>query len=452
MIFNVIFRAKVINCTRISKKDLFIAIKIIKLKNKIMKPRLFTRLFVFMLVMSSFGLQAQFDDLYYDYRKDEGIGKKTSTVSYNDDYRNEDESYQDEYDNDEYSNYDEYAYSSRIRRFHQPVVTSRYYSSFDSWWYDDYYNDSYYGYNGNNSVNIFIGSSFGNWNRPWGFNSWNNWNNGWGYNSWNTWNRPWGWNSWNSCPNYGWGNNIYYGNVFYGNNWNGNNNWNNNGWNNWNNGYESSNKSYGSRKGGSLTSSVKGRNASPRREVVSGGNGTSGDRVGLTKEDGVTSSRIKRDDKDYKGDIRKRDANGVEPKKSERSRIYTNPDRNTSPNSTSPSRNNDSSRERRSTEPADKSRRESGSTTPTESGRNRGNIDSSQRRSTNESTRSNRSEDNTGSNRNSSGNSWDSGSSSRSSGSSNMGTSRSSSSGSGSSGSSSRSGGGSGSSSRRGGG
>ena len=195
MIFNVIFGAKVINCTRISKKDLFIAIKIIKLKNKIMKPRLFTRLFVFMLVMSSFGLQAQFDDLYYDYRKDEGIGKKTSTVSYNDDYRNEDESYQDEYDNDEYSNYDEYAYSSRIRRFHQPVVTSRYYSSFDNWWYDDYYNDSYYGYNGNNSVNIFIGSSFGNWNRPWGFNSWNNWNNGWGYNSWNTWNRPWSWNT-----------------------------------------------------------------------------------------------------------------------------------------------------------------------------------------------------------------------------------------------------------------
>ncbi len=271
-----------------------------------MKVRFFNPSLVIFMMIFSLSLNAQFDDLYYDYTKDKTskVSISTSNSAYEDNNRYvQEEEYGDEYyDNDEYDNYDEYSYSSRIRRFHRPVVQNVYYNSFDNWWANDFYDPFY----SNNSVNIFIGNGWNSWNRPWGWNSWNrpwgwnSWNAGWVWNSWdnpyawnagwgwNSWNRPWGWNSWNNCPQYGFGNNIYYGNVYYGNGWNGNN-WNNNGngWNNSNN----NNKVYGSRKGGSLTSSTAGRDASPRR-VVSGGNGDNNVQVEKFGDNGFERSNL----------------------------------------------------------------------------------------------------------------------------------------------------------------
>ena len=111
-----------------------------------MKSRLLTSIVAFLLTVCSLEMQAQFDDLYYDYRKDGSVIKKNVSDSYTRGYQNDDQVYEEEnvYDSDEYDNYDDYSYSSRIMRFHQPVVNSRYYNSFDNWWYDDYYNDSYY--------------------------------------------------------------------------------------------------------------------------------------------------------------------------------------------------------------------------------------------------------------------------------------------------------------------
>lgn len=402
-----------------------------------MKSRLITKSFILLLLVSSFIAQAQFDDLYYDYTKDKEVVSTSSTNTPSTNYTDEEE-YVEEgaYDDEAFDEYDEYSYSTRIRRFQRPVVQNVYYNNFDSWWGNGY-NDPYYSNNG--GVNVFIGNGWNSWNRPWG---WNSWNNGWGWNSWNNpyaFNNGWGnnWNSWNNCGNYGWGNgwnswgnngwgnngwgnNYYYGNVYYGNGWNGNN------WNNNSNDYN--NKVYGSRKGGSLTSSTKGRDASPRR-IATGGNGTQVDKV-ATEAATETSTRSKRDDRSYRGDIKQADVK-ISPdnsRRADRSRIYTNPDKNAT---NTPERD----ARRSGTEPK-----------RTESRRTEGtNTRSYERPSSNGGSYDN------GSNRPSSSRStFDSGSSRSSSSGSNMGSSRSSSGSSGGSSSgSSRSGGGG---SRRGGG
>ena len=77
-------------------------------------------------------LQAQFDDLYFDRSKDMAIagGKVGQTEKNRSDERSV---VAEEYD-DESENFDEYSYSSRIRRFHNPVVNQYYFNSFDNWW------------------------------------------------------------------------------------------------------------------------------------------------------------------------------------------------------------------------------------------------------------------------------------------------------------------------------
>ena len=226
-----------------------------------MNARIFTRLFVAIMVMWSGIVSAQFDDLYYDYKKDKKIIQ--SRVSVDDSVQDNEYVEESEYDDDALENYDDYTYATRINRFHRPVAQNMNYNNFNNWWYNDYgydpyFNNGFSNWNYNSGVNIFIGSSWNRWNRPWGMNSWNS-----GFGGFNAWNSPWAWNSWNSCPQLGWGNNFY-GNSFYGNSFYGNT-MNNGGWNNSN---DFKSKSYGSRKGGSLTSAVAGRDASPRREIV----------------------------------------------------------------------------------------------------------------------------------------------------------------------------------------
>ncbi len=251
-----------------------------------------TGILVFIMALS-FNVNAQFDDLYYDYNKDaitytsKSDKAEVAPTNIQQDY------YADEsdYDDQEYGNYDEYSYADRITRFHgsSSIAHDYYNNSFDDWWYNDnyYYGSNYYrnNYYDNffypsygNSVNIYIGSSWG-WNRPWGFNSyyspwgWNGY-----YNPWNSWNKPWGFNShyspwgWNSYYGYGGNiiNNHYYGDVYYGNGYY------NNGWYNSNTGSNAGNTSntiYGSRRGGAVSSSVNGREASPRKPGTTTGGG-----------------------------------------------------------------------------------------------------------------------------------------------------------------------------------
>lgn len=388
-----------------------------------MRARFFSMSFIAICLMTSISLSAQFDDLYYDYKKDETVKNEDVTLTETRYSDNDSDYYKgSDYDSDEYDNYDEYSYSDRIRRFHRPVQN---YSSFDNW-YSNYYYDPYYS---NSGVNVFIGTGWGwnSWNRPWSYSyynnpwGWNSWNSGWGYNSWNN---PWGWNSWNSgwgwnsygyCGNSGWGNN-YYGNVYYGNGWNGSN---------WNNNTEYSNKVYGSRKGGSLSSSTKGRDASPRRIISGGSNDLNVDKANANIE---TSSRSQRTDRTFKGDIKSASGNNTDEsvRRTDRSRIYSNPsnvkERSESESSSNTSRKQDRySQQNNSTSPAPSRRSEERPSRRTES------------RSTYDNGSSN--------------DSWNSGSSRSSSSGSNMGSSRSSgSSSSHSGGGSSRSGG-----SRRGG-
>ena len=287
-----------------------------------MRARFFSMSFIAICLMTSISLSAQFDDLYYDYKKDETVKNEDVTLTETRYSDNDSDYYKgSDYDSDEYDNYDEYSYSDRIRRFHRPVQN---YSSFDNW-YSNYYYDPYYS---NSGVNVFIGTGWGwnSWNRPWSYSyynnpwGWNSWNSGWGYNSWNnpwgynSWNSGWGWNSYGYCGNSGWGNN-YYGNVYYGNGWNGSN---------WNNNTEYSNKVYGSRKGGSLSSSTKGRDASPRRIISGGSNDLNVDKANANIE---TSSRSQRTDRTFKGDIKSASGNNTDEsvRRTDRSRIYSNP-------------------------------------------------------------------------------------------------------------------------------
>ncbi|NNE26079.1 MAG: hypothetical protein HKN09_04500, partial [Saprospiraceae bacterium] len=207
-------------------------------------------------------LQAQFDDLYYN----------PSDVIYEEEVYVEDYNYDDEYgyEDPDYANgvynywddYDNY-YGTRIRRFNRTYVNLGYYSTFgcNNFFYDpwDIYYNPYGGYRG---TNIYFGFSFGppvwGWNRGWNNWGWNRWNR------WDRWHNNWGWN--NACVG-GWGNN-WYGGGYWGNGWAGggwNNGWNGGGWNNVNvinnNVYATNNPKgtyYGSRRGGSTSSSVKG--------------------------------------------------------------------------------------------------------------------------------------------------------------------------------------------------
>jgi hypothetical protein len=282
-------------------------------------------LMVFLLT-SWFGnvLQAQFDDLYFDRSKDMAIvgGKGGQTEIERTDERSV---VAEEYD-DESENFDEYSYSSRIRRFHNPVVNQYYFNSFDNWW-----NLPGQGFMPGSFISM--GSGFNNgfgfspWNRPW---------NNWGWNSWSPWYSPWS-NNWMGFSGYG--NNIFLMQNFYGNGWNYGgwnqwnnwNNWNHGGWNHWNNGgwnggFEPVNKIYGSRKTGSTSSSVNGRDASPRRPVVSGGNG----------EDRQVQQTDQRDSRDVQSERR------TERNTGNQRRIFQGSQDNSSPAETRDTKSNSS--------------------------------------------------------------------------------------------------------------
>jgi hypothetical protein len=416
-----------------------------------MKTRNFSRFIIAILVLYSGIASAQFDDLYYDYKKDKTIitAKNTSTSSTN--YSDEnDYEYESTYDADEYDNYDEYTYATRINRFHRPVVQNIYYNNFDSWWsnsyFDPYWNTGWNSWNNgwnNYSVNVFIGSPWRRYN-AWNYYnpySWNSWNVGWGgYN-------PWGWNSWNSCGSNLWSNYGYYGSGYYGGGYYGNN-WAGNYYNRVGNNNENTYKNFGSRKGGSISSSVAGRDASPRRSAVTGGNDRN---THITKEiqredDGQTTNRTS--GRIYKGDIK----GNTDTQREQRVRINSgDPDTG--------SRGDINRRNEKTNNERVKSNRDSEKVIrPNDSNRNTNTRifdNSASRRSSNNgdsgSSRSNNNNNNNNDYNNSSTrNSWDTGSSSRPS--YDSGSSMRNSGNSGSSNSSSGNSGGGGRSSRRGGG
>jgi hypothetical protein len=202
------------------------------------------------IIITSFSLNAQYDDLYYDssydgytggnehlvYDSDTTIDGDGDTYVTNNYYQN---------NNDDF--YDDFYYSRRIRRFYNRYWGFGYYSNFYNW------NNPYWFNTG--------------WNNPYCFNA--GWNNPYWFNA--GWNNPfftyntfgWGYSTVTFMgPSFGWGYPGYY--SYYNNAyWNGFNNGfysNNNYWNSYNdNAYSGPNNYYyGHRTSMSSNSSVGG--------------------------------------------------------------------------------------------------------------------------------------------------------------------------------------------------
>jgi hypothetical protein len=333
----------------------------ITLKLLFMKASFDTRFWIFLLTFTSTQMMAQFDDLYYDYRYDslpsnEKIEKGSNKdLAYNEnnnhDSRYEDQDFSDERSSDdEYDNYDDYSYTRRIRRFGN-TTNIYYYSGFDTW-YDDIYYDPIFDQNFN--VNVWVGS-------PYYYTNWNRWNRNrywdyWAYDPWfyrdyyywgNNWGCPtyasWGWN-------HGWGHHHHFdyyhdyvhgwGHHGWGHHGWGHHGWGHHGWYNGSNNNGSSgtqngngNTYYGSRRGGSLTTSTKGRNASPRRLVTED---PKKEDTGVLSNDQNVDVRSKQNnpkltERIYKTDNPRSDASKSKVKDYERERIYSRRDRSSSP-------------------------------------------------------------------------------------------------------------------------
>jgi hypothetical protein len=217
----------------------------------------------FIFLLFSGNMQAQFDDVYYSAKQDQAfVASFRNAPSVSD--RTE-ERYAGPEENE---NLDEYSYSSRINRFHRNNRSGCNYHNFDTWWggYDAY--SPYYGYGHSFGTGMWGHAGFGyspfsSWAySPWNSFGWNSWNPGWGFHSLNNWGyTPYSMYNW---PYYGGYGNNYFINNYYGFG----SPWVNHGWN----GGEPSDRRFESRKGGSVSSSVKGRDASPRRVLVSGDN------------------------------------------------------------------------------------------------------------------------------------------------------------------------------------
>lgn len=154
------------------------------------------KLILFLLIISSYNLFSQSnDDIYFDGVEENRVEKTVSS---------------EQYDSEETNIYVEtdLDYTSRIRRFHQPVRGFGYYNNYycNQYWYNPYsYNfyphhygfNNYYGWN--NLYNPYTYNPYryygwNNWYNPyvyngWNNNSWNNWNVG-NNNSWNWFDRP----------------------------------------------------------------------------------------------------------------------------------------------------------------------------------------------------------------------------------------------------------------------
>lgn len=149
---------------------------------------------------------AQTDDLYYDPDMDASY-----SVTYNEEYPNDDYAYDDEA-YDYYDDYD-YYYSQRIRRFYHPTAGFGYYSPYfmDYNYYDPFYSSYRPGVN----VNLFFGSRY---YRPSLYTAWNPY--GYGYGWYDSYSSPW---SYYSPWGYGRYSSFYspfssYG--YYGSGWN----------------------------------------------------------------------------------------------------------------------------------------------------------------------------------------------------------------------------------------
>jgi hypothetical protein len=177
---------------------------------------MFPALFALSLSMS---LNAQGDDLYYDPSTD---SKPVPTPEYN--YEESDNSAYQNGSDDQYYQEEEdypYEYSSRIRRFHQPVAATDYY---DPYFVDLYHYDPYY----LPGASIYTSSYNDYWRwRQW--QRWQRWNTyyppyygpGWGvgYSAWGcsaapaygAWQNPYVWNNYYYDPYWTWnGHNPYY--------------------------------------------------------------------------------------------------------------------------------------------------------------------------------------------------------------------------------------------------
>lgn len=123
-------------------------------------------IFVITALLLPFFLSAQFDDIYFNPTND-----KIEKYDYTNNYL--------------YDNYD-YYYTSRIRRFHTPIIGFDYFNPFYSniWLYDPFY------FNFIPTNRFFIGTN-NFWFRNYYFNNWHYWDNRFyfdGFNSfWNNW-------------------------------------------------------------------------------------------------------------------------------------------------------------------------------------------------------------------------------------------------------------------------
>ncbi|MBK8954951.1 MAG: hypothetical protein IPM34_05260 [Saprospiraceae bacterium] len=170
------------------------------------------------LAFISQGIQAQFDDIYYDPDKDdEHVEQRYYSSDQNgtdDRYQSKDERYYDpneSYD-DEYGEWEDqdYYYTSRIKRFHRPVYGFNYYDPFytHSYFYDPFDFDPWY-----YDRDIYSSS--------WRFSFYTGpilWTNYYRYRPfWSHWDACYGWNSfgWNSYGGYGGWNNWYWGIPYY---------------------------------------------------------------------------------------------------------------------------------------------------------------------------------------------------------------------------------------------
>ncbi len=150
-----------------------------------------------------------------------------------------------------YDDYNDYAYSARIKRFHNPEEDVTYFN--DTYTDPANYDSNYQEGTSSPDVNVYVDAGYGSCYGPsmsfgfgWGYDPWY-WSSGWGwgypyYNSW-----YWGYNSWWYNPysyywspySYGYWNGYYAGyyDGYYGNPY---------GWNNWDYQY-GSNTYYGRR-------------------------------------------------------------------------------------------------------------------------------------------------------------------------------------------------------------
>lgn len=193
-----------------------------------MKFHKITALIVTLLVLGVTGVQAQWDDVYYDPDKDV-IVERTNRYSSNSDRDFRDSrSYDDEYGY--YNDYDFY-YTSRIRRFQRPMFGFGFFDPIyiDALYYDPFmqpgmtmliYDDIYsrrawarssFWYSPFNRFNRFstFGGFYDPFFSPFGFNSFYGSRFGFGFGA-----SPFGFNSFNAlyCPP-SWGNNFNYNNA-----------------------------------------------------------------------------------------------------------------------------------------------------------------------------------------------------------------------------------------------